>query len=196
MCGCSGSGMSTLMTLLCSEASASVKKDGSTGEVHRHCNLRMAYRKQDHLTALGPFFDASPLVYIGERVKHGYDGDLQKRPSDPESIEGGLRRNVLANEHGKGGNEAEELVSRAKVGSGISYEVRWAGLDDVKQDTMGKVSKLRMMGLEKVVNDVPVYAQGVLSAKGRPGPAVIPHTRADVGTGSGKALDTSAARRS
>jgi len=31
------------------------------------------------------------------------------------------------------------------------YEVAWAGLDDVKQNTLEPVSKLRMMGLDKVV---------------------------------------------
>ena len=126
--------------------------------------------------------DLSPLG-----ADRSSDGGRQA-PGDSQASAG----QEVANEHGKGGNEAEELVSRAKVGSEISYEVRWAGLDDVEQDTMGKVSKLRMMGLGKVVIDV----QGVLLAKGRPGPAAFPHTMADVGTGSGKALDTSAARSS
>ena len=52
------------------------------------------------------------------------------------------------NERGKMDNKGV-AVSRAKVGSEISYDARGAGLDDVKQDTMGKVSKLRMMGREK-----------------------------------------------
>ena len=43
VCGRNGCGKSTLMTLLCSEASASEDKDGSSGEVSRHCNLRMAH---------------------------------------------------------------------------------------------------------------------------------------------------------
>lgn len=151
ICGRNGSGKSTLMTLLCSEATPSANKDGSMGEVNRHCNLRMAYMKQDHLKALGPFFDTSPLVYISDRFKHGYDGDLQKRLIDPETDEEGIRRKQLATEHGKYGKQVADLVSRAKVGSEIAYEVQWEGLDDVKQNTMEKVSKLRMMGLEKVV---------------------------------------------
>merc|ERR1712137_1005449 len=71
ICGRNGCGKSTLMTLLCSEASPSENKDGSMGEVLRHCNLRMAYMKQDHLKALGPFFDPSPFVYITSRFKDG-----------------------------------------------------------------------------------------------------------------------------
>merc|ERR1719401_2464807 len=59
ICGRNGCGKSTLMTLLCSEMSPSENKDGSFGDVSRHCNLRMAYMKQDHLTALGPFFETS-----------------------------------------------------------------------------------------------------------------------------------------
>merc|ERR1740129_213703 len=73
ICGRNGCGKSTLMTLLCSEASASENKDGSFGEVWRHCNLRMAYMTQDHLKSLGPFFDTSPFVYITQRFKDGYD---------------------------------------------------------------------------------------------------------------------------
>jgi len=59
--------------------SPSENKDGAMGEVWRHCNLRLAYMKQDHLKALGPFFDTSPFVYITERFKDGFDADLQKR---------------------------------------------------------------------------------------------------------------------
>jgi len=151
ICGRNGCGKSTFMTLLCSEMCASENKDGSTGTVERHCNLRMAYMKQDHLKALGPFFDTSPFVYITTRFKHGYDGDLQKRLMEPENEEEAERRKQLAKEHGKYGNEVEELVSRTKIGNELAYEVRWAGLDDPKQNTMEKISKLRMMGLDKVV---------------------------------------------
>merc|ERR1712061_822662 len=57
ICGRNGCGKSTLMTLLCSEISPSENKDGSFGDVWRHHNLRLAYMKQDHLKALGDFFD-------------------------------------------------------------------------------------------------------------------------------------------
>jgi len=119
--------------------------------VERHCNLRLAYMKQDHLKSLGPFFDTSPFVYITERFKDGFDGDLQKRLIDPEDADEAERRVKLAKEHGKYGNEVEDLVSRAKIGSELAYEVKWKGLDDSKQNTMEKISKLRMMGLDKVV---------------------------------------------
>merc|ERR1711865_848473 len=84
ICGRNGCGKSTFMTLLCSEMSPSENKDGSVGEVVRHCNLRMAYMKQDHLKALGPFFSTSPFVYITQRFRNGYDGDLQQRLTEPE----------------------------------------------------------------------------------------------------------------
>merc|ERR1712003_360539 len=96
ICGRNGCGKSTLMTLLCSEASASENSDGSVGEVSRHCNLRMAYMKQDHLKALGPFFDTSPFVYITQRFKDGYDGDLQRRLIEPEDDDEAARRKSLA----------------------------------------------------------------------------------------------------
>jgi ATPase subunit of ABC transporter with duplicated ATPase domains len=151
ICGRNGCGKSVLMTLLCSEMSPSEGKSGELGEVWRHCNLRLAYMKQDHLKALGPFFDTSPFVYISSRFKDGYDGDLQKRLMEPEDDDEADRRKALAKEYGKYGNEVEELVSRTKVGSQLAYEVRWKGLDDPKQNTIVPISTLKAMGLEKVV---------------------------------------------
>jgi ATPase subunit of ABC transporter with duplicated ATPase domains len=151
ICGRNGCGKSTLMTLLCSEMSPSVNADGSMGEVVRHCNLRLAYMKQDHLKALGPFFDTSSFVYISQRFREGFDGDLQKRLLEPENDEEAERRLKLAKEHGKYGNPVEELVSRTKVGSQLAYEVKWQGLDDAKQNTVEPISKLVAMGLSKVV---------------------------------------------
>merc|ERR1712054_393388 len=151
ICGRNGCGKSTFMTLLCSEMSPSENKDGAIGEVARHCNLRMAYMKQDHLKALGPFFQTSSFNYISERFKDGYDGDLQKRLIEPENDEEAGRRAQLAKEHGKYGNEVDELVSRTKMGSQMAYEVRWKNLDDPKQNTIEPISKLVTMGLSKVV---------------------------------------------
>jgi len=151
ICGRNGCGKSVLMTLLCSEMSPTENKDGTLGDVSRHCNLRLAYMKQDHLKALGPFFDTSSFVYISQRFKDGYDGDLQKRLMEPENEEEAERRKQLAKELGKYGNEVGELVSRTKIGSELAYEVRWKGMDDPKQNTVEKLSKLKAMGLEKVV---------------------------------------------
>jgi ATPase subunit of ABC transporter with duplicated ATPase domains len=151
ICGRNGCGKSTFMTLLCSQMSPSENKDGGIGEVSRHCNLRMAYMKQDHLTALGPFFDTSSFNYISQRFKDGYDGDLQRRLNEPENEEEAELRRKLAKEHGKYGNEVEELVSRSKLGSQMAYEVRWKNLDDPKQNTVEPISKLVAMGLSKVV---------------------------------------------
>jgi len=67
--GPSGCDKSMLMSLLCGEASPSENKDGTLGDVSRHCDLRMAYMRQDHLKTLDPFVDKSPLVYITERFK-------------------------------------------------------------------------------------------------------------------------------
>eukprot|EP00927_Polykrikos_kofoidii_P000852 TRINITY_DN10324_c0_g1_i1.p1 TRINITY_DN10324_c0_g1~~TRINITY_DN10324_c0_g1_i1.p1 ORF type:complete len:1436 (-),score=300.37 TRINITY_DN10324_c0_g1_i1:244-4551(-) len=151
ICGRNGCGKSVLMTLLCSEMSPSEDDNGVVGEVSRHCNLRLAYMKQDHLKALGPFFDTSPFVYITSRFKDGFDGDLQRRLIEPEDEDEAERRKALAKEHGKYGNEVEELVSRTKIGSQLAYEVRWKNLDDPKQNTVVAISTLKAMGLEKVV---------------------------------------------
>eukprot|EP00931_Biecheleriopsis_adriatica_P074143 TRINITY_DN4826_c0_g1_i1.p1 TRINITY_DN4826_c0_g1~~TRINITY_DN4826_c0_g1_i1.p1 ORF type:complete len:1432 (+),score=436.50 TRINITY_DN4826_c0_g1_i1:58-4296(+) len=150
ICGRNGCGKSTLMTLLCNEMNPTEGKEGTVGEVVRHHNLRMAYMKQDHLKALGPFFDTSSFVYISQRFKDGYDGDLQKRLIEPENEEEAEQRAQLAKTHGKYGNAVEDLVSRSKIGSQLAYEVKWAGLDDPKQNTMETISKLKQMGLAKV----------------------------------------------
>jgi len=151
ICGKNGCGKSTLMTLICSEMSPSENKDGGMGEVARHCNLRMAYMKQDHLKTLAPYFDTSPFVYITSRFKDGWDEELQKRLTEPEDEEEAERRKKLAKEHGKYGNEVETLLSRTKQGSTLMYEVQWKGLNDPKQNTLESINKLRMMGLDKVV---------------------------------------------
>jgi len=151
ICGRNGCGKSTFMSLLCSEMSPSENSEGVVGEVARHCNLRMGYLKQDHLKALGPFFQTSSFVYISERFKDGFDGDLQKRLLEPENDEEATRRGQLAKEMGKYGNQVGELVSRTKIGSGLAYEVHWKGLDDAKQNTIEPISKLVAMGLSKVV---------------------------------------------
>merc|ERR1712232_1482476 len=138
------------MTLLCSEMNSTEGKDGALGEINRHQNLRLGYLKQDHLKALGPFFETSSYVYITTRFKDGFDGDLQRRLIEPEDEEEAETRKRLAKQHGKYGAEVGELVSRSKTGTELSYEVRWAGMDDPKQNTIEKISKLKMMGLSKV----------------------------------------------
>eukprot|EP00746_Dinoflagellata_sp_MGD_P000859 gnl/MRDRNA2_/MRDRNA2_101597_c0_seq1.p1 gnl/MRDRNA2_/MRDRNA2_101597_c0~~gnl/MRDRNA2_/MRDRNA2_101597_c0_seq1.p1 ORF type:complete len:1388 (-),score=421.45 gnl/MRDRNA2_/MRDRNA2_101597_c0_seq1:268-4431(-) len=151
ICGKNGCGKSTLMTLLCSELSASEAADGSLGEVTRHCNLRMAYMKQDHLKVLEPYFDTSPLVYISQRFQNGYDEELQKRLIEPEDEEEAERRMKLAKEFGKYGNQVETLIGRSKQGNSVVYEVKWENLDDAKMNTLETVATLRKMGLDKVV---------------------------------------------
>eukprot|EP00439_Symbiodinium_sp_Y106_P082736 s465_g22.t1 len=151
ICGRNGCGKSTLMTLICSEMNATEGKDGKLGDVTRHCNLRVAYMKQDHLKTLGPYFDTSPLNYITQRFKNGYDEELQKRLIEPEDDEEAARRATLAKQHGKYGNQVGDLLSRSKQGSQLYYEVKWEGLDDPKQNTMVSLKTLRDMGLDKVV---------------------------------------------
>jgi len=151
ICGRNGCGKSTLMTMLCSEMSPSENKDGSLGSIERHHNLRMAYMKQDHLKALGPFFDTAPFVYITTRFKDGYDADLQKRLIDPEDEDEAERRRTLAKEFGKYGSEVGDLVARSKVGNQLMYEVQWKGLADTKQNTIVSITTLKEMALDKVV---------------------------------------------
>jgi len=150
LCGRNGCGKSTLMTILCSQLSPSESPDGVIGEVKRDPNLRMAYMPQDHLTALGPWFDASPYVYLQNRFQNGYDGELQKRLIEPQDQEEAVRRAELAKQYGKYGNQVDQLLGRTKKGNEFYYEVQWQGLDDPKQNTQVALSTLRKMGLSKV----------------------------------------------
>jgi hypothetical protein len=75
---------------------------------------------------------------------------LQKRLIDPESEEEGDRIKQLAKELGKYGNEVEDFVMRTKAGSQLAYEVKWKGLDDVKDNTVEPISKLIAMGLSRM----------------------------------------------
>jgi len=151
ICGKNGCGKSTLMTLLCSELSCTEAEDSTLGEVTRHCNLRLAYMKQDHLKVLEPYFDTSPLVYIGKRFQNGYDEELQKRLIEPEDEEEAERRKKLAKEFGKYGNEVETLIGRSKQGNNMVYEVQWKNLPDSKMNTLETVAHLRKMGMDKAV---------------------------------------------
>jgi len=139
------------MTLICSEMGPTENPDASVGEVLRHHNLRMGYLKQDHLKTLGPFFGTSSYTYITQRFKDGFDGDLQKRLCEPEDEEEAMRWKDLAKVHGKYGAQVDKLVDRTKVGTQLAYEVKWQGMDDVKQNTIEPISKLIAMGMSRVV---------------------------------------------
>ncbi|CAE7219154.1 Abcf3 [Symbiodinium necroappetens] len=56
----------------------------------------------------------------------------------------------MAAKHGKRGKEVEALLSRQKRGRQILYEVKWKGLDDAKQNTYEPLTKLRLLGVEKM----------------------------------------------
>merc|ERR1719498_2044913 len=70
---------------------------------------------------------------------------------EPEDDEEAARRAKLAKQYGKYGNQVRELVSRSQTGKTLMYEVAWQGLDDPKQNTQEPITKLKMMGLDKVV---------------------------------------------
>merc|ERR1719498_961872 len=70
---------------------------------------------------------------------------------EPEDDEEAARRAKLAKQYGKYGNQVRELVSRSQTGKSLMYEVAWKNLDDPKQNTMESITKLKNMGLDKVV---------------------------------------------
>jgi len=148
--GRNGAGKSTLLNLLAGELLPPEDETGEVSCVWRHRNMRLAYIAQHHFVHLGDYFGSSPLHYMQLRFRHGWDAESQKRLMMPQTPEEDQYRKEMAIKHGKRGKEVENLMSRQKKGKTILYEVKWRGLDDAKQNTYEPLSKLRIMGVEKM----------------------------------------------
>lgn len=146
ICGSSTSGCSMLMAILCSHPSGS----DYSGELVRQCNLRVAYLVRDWAQSLAQSLELSMMSYIAKRFQKGYDEELQRQFLQLEDGEA-ARRTSLAEVLGKDGHEVAELLSRKVQGNAVLYEVRWLGLDDPAQNTFESITKLRKMGLQKLI---------------------------------------------
>ncbi|CAE8703742.1 unnamed protein product, partial [Polarella glacialis] len=118
--------------------------------VWRHRNLRLSYMAQHHFFHLEEFLKSTPLHYMQVRFRNGWDEEAQKRLTLPQTPEEEEYRKEMAVKYGKRGKEVLTLLSRAKKGKSVLYEVHWKGLDDPKQNTYEPISKLRLMGVEKM----------------------------------------------
>jgi len=149
--GKNGAGKSTLMSLLAGELQpCGISADDPLGELVRHRSLRLAYIAQQHMFHLQEFLRCTPMEYIQLRFRHGYDEEAQNRLTLPQSDEEAALRKELARKYGKRGKEVEALLSRQKKGKEIQYEVKWKELDDPKQNTYEPLSKLRLLGVERM----------------------------------------------
>jgi len=120
------------------------------GELWKHRSLRLAYIAQQHMFHLSEFLKCTPMEYIQLRFRNGYDEEAQQRLTLPQSPEEAELRQDLARKYGKRGKEVEQLLSRQKKGKDIAYEVKWKELDDPKQNTYETLSKLRLLGVERM----------------------------------------------
>eukprot|EP00929_Paragymnodinium_shiwhaense_P014755 TRINITY_DN122714_c0_g1_i1.p1 TRINITY_DN122714_c0_g1~~TRINITY_DN122714_c0_g1_i1.p1 ORF type:complete len:1285 (+),score=319.99 TRINITY_DN122714_c0_g1_i1:120-3974(+) len=148
--GRNGAGKSTLLNLLAGELLPCDEETGDVSAVWRHRNMRMAYIAQHHFTHLGDYMNSTPLHYMQLRFRDGWDAEVQRRLTMPQNEEEAQYRKDMAEKHGKRGKEVENLLSRQKKGKSLLYEVKWKGLDDAKQNTYEPLSKLRLMGVEKM----------------------------------------------
>jgi len=146
--GVNGAGKSTFINLICGEVHPSASACPQKGTVNRHRNCRLAYMAQQHMHHMMPFMNSSPYVYIQKRFAAGCDGALQERLMASINEEQVQRRKDLAKQHGKYGNEVENLVGRQMRGKEPYYEVRWKNSTDSKQNTWEPISKLRDMDVE------------------------------------------------
>ena len=95
-----------------------------------------------------------------KRYQYGYDGELQKRlKTFTEEEENQIAE--LAKKHGKYGKRVRDFCGRQVRGKEVYYEVQWEGLDDAKQNTFEPYSKLRSMGVERLVRAYDERAQSV-----------------------------------
>jgi len=150
--GRNGAGKSTLMSLLAGELLPPEDEVGDVSCVWRHRNLRLSYIAQHHFFHLAEFHNSTPLHYMQVRFRHGWDEEVQRRLTLPQSPEEEQYRKEMALKHGKRGREVQTLLSRQKKGKTILYEVQWKGLDDAKQNTYESVQKLRLLGVEKMAS--------------------------------------------
>jgi len=148
--GRNGAGKSTLLNLLAGELLPPEDETGEVSAVWRHRNLRLAYIAQHHFFHLSEFLKSTPLHYFQTRFRQGYDEETQRRLTLPQNEEEEKYRKDMAAQHGKRGKEVEALLSRQKRGKQILYEVKWKGLDDAKQNTYEPLTKLRLLGVEKM----------------------------------------------
>jgi ATPase subunit of ABC transporter with duplicated ATPase domains len=112
--------------------------------------MRLSYVAQHHFTHLGDYLGSTPLHYMQLRFRNGWDAEVQKRLTMPQSPEEEEFRKEMAIKHGKRGKEVDTLLSRQKKGKKVFYEVKWKGLDDAKQNTYENLQKLRLLGVEKM----------------------------------------------
>ncbi|CAE8694937.1 unnamed protein product, partial [Polarella glacialis] len=148
--GRNGAGKSTLLNLLAGELLPPDDESGELSAVWRHRNLRLSYMAQHHFFHLEEFLKSTPLHYMQVRFRNGWDEEAQKRLTLPQTPEEEEYRKEMAVKYGKRGKEVLTLLSRAKKGKSVLYEVHWKGLDDPKQNTYEPISKLRLMGVEKM----------------------------------------------
>jgi len=143
--GKNGAGKSTLMSMIAGEL-----QPCDEGELVKHRNLRLAYIAQQHMHHLHEFMKCTPLEYIQLRFRNGYDEEAQRRLTLPQDEEEANLRAELARKYGKRGKQVEQLLSRTKKGKDVLYEVKWKDLDDPKQNTQEPLSKLRLLGVERM----------------------------------------------
>eukprot|EP00930_Biecheleria_cincta_P007412 TRINITY_DN108626_c0_g1_i1.p1 TRINITY_DN108626_c0_g1~~TRINITY_DN108626_c0_g1_i1.p1 ORF type:complete len:508 (+),score=85.77 TRINITY_DN108626_c0_g1_i1:3-1526(+) len=151
--GQNGAGKSSLLALL------SDRLKPSSGERWGHKNLRLSYVAQQHLVHLGQSLKLSPVQYMQERFRQGWDSEVpQKEPRVLTPAEEADRKR-LGLQFGKRGKAIKEILARKEVirhGAGgekqCLYQVRWEDSPDTEISWEDK-GKLFKCGAEPMVVD-------------------------------------------
>eukprot|EP00928_Gymnodinium_smaydae_P049010 TRINITY_DN32852_c0_g1_i1.p1 TRINITY_DN32852_c0_g1~~TRINITY_DN32852_c0_g1_i1.p1 ORF type:complete len:704 (-),score=104.98 TRINITY_DN32852_c0_g1_i1:146-2224(-) len=154
--GQNGAGKSTLLALL------SDRLKPSSGEMWSHQNLRLSYVAQHHLVHLGQCMNRTPVEYMQERFRQGFDAEVPQKEARKLTPSEEADRKRLGIQFGKKSKPVQELISRKEVlkhASGDTgdkeylYQVRWEGLSDAEISWERK-GKLLKCGAEALVDDL------------------------------------------
>mmetsp|Transcript_12694 Transcript_12694/g.28027 ORF Transcript_12694/g.28027 Transcript_12694/m.28027 type:complete len:1323 (-) Transcript_12694:333-4301(-) len=150
--GRNGAGKSTMMSIIAGELQpcSETGDEKDAGEMWKHKDLRVAYIAQQHMHHLSAFLSLTPKEYIQLRYRNGWDEEAQQRLTLPQNDDEREFRAEAARKYGKRGKAVEELLSRQVRNKQVMYEVKWKDLDDPKQNTYEPLSKLRLLGVERM----------------------------------------------
>jgi len=155
--GANGAGKSTLLSLMADR----LKLSGS-GELWWHKQLRLAYVSQQHLDHLGDCLHMSPVDYMQQRFRSGFDSETPEKEAKTLSASEETERKRCGIQFGKKSKPIQALLSRMEqvrhaAGNGgakeFLYEVQWEGLGDA-EITWERKGKLLQCGCEAMVDDL------------------------------------------
>jgi len=151
--GANGAGKSTLLALLADR----LKLGG--GELWQNKSMRLAYIAQSHIVHLGENLSNTPVEYMQERFRCGYDSTTPEKEARAltESEEADRKRSGM--QFGKKSKPVQALLGRKEIVTGkagakdYEYLVQWEGLGVAERSWEGR-GKLNQCGASAMADDL------------------------------------------